>query len=54
MKTLAALLLTYVNGSAPFCTYDGYNYQCYYYTWAACEQAVKFQPQARCVSRPGA
>lgn len=40
-----------VMGSAPICTFDGYIYQCYYYTWDACENA-NMNPNARCVSHP--
>lgn len=39
-------------GDAPFCSYDGYLMQCYYYSWSACEQAVKHNPNARCVANP--
>lgn len=52
MKILILLAYSSVMGSAPFCAYDGYNYQCFYYSWSACEQAVAYNQNARCVVHP--
>lgn len=53
MKSLIlALAYSSIFGNAPFCAYDGFNYSCYYYSWAACEQAVAYNPAARCVVHP--
>ena len=45
------LLLLYVYGTAPICSFDGYVMSCYYYTWQHCEAAVK-NTNMRCVVRP--
>ncbi len=52
MKILILAAYVSVSGSAPFCTYDGHLYQCFYYSWAACEMAAQYQPYARCVVHP--
>lgn len=52
MKILILTLYIAVMGNAPFCAYDGYNFQCFYFSWAACEQAVAYNPSARCVVHP--
>lgn len=50
MKIL--MMLAYISGNAPICTFDGFNYQCFYYSWSACEMAVRNMPMARCVVKP--
>lgn len=51
MKTLL-IMLAYTNvfGSAPICSFDGYVFSCYYYTWSQCEAAAP--SNARCVLHP--
>lgn len=46
------LMAAYVMGSGPICAFDGYNYTCFYWSWEACEMAIKHNPLARCVPRP--
>lgn len=39
-------------GSAPICSFDGYVFSCYYYSWQHCESAIRGGSQ-RCVTNPG-
>lgn len=39
-------------GDAPICSFDGYTYGCFYYSYEACESATKDTGNQRCVPNP--
>jgi hypothetical protein len=50
MRSLIVMMSIF--GNAPICAFDGYALSCYFFSWQHCENAIRNNPNMRCVMKP--